>query len=601
MKTIRSKIFLGVLFLFIIITVLSVIAIVFVNQLAQSSRGTIVDNYRTINYTTAMLSALDEMYLSQSKTDSSSTSSFIFAKKKFEENLSHEAANITEPGESELVSQLQSVYKGFIDIELNKAHGPNSAAFNQSYSDLKASVIAIYQLNMTAISNKNAAAENKAQKVTVYTLVIGGFSIILTLFFILTFPARIVKPIKELTSKIKAISHKDYNQQLNIHSNDELGQLANAFNSMAVRLKEFESQHIGEILTGKQRLEALVQNMQDGILVLDTKNQIVLANQVLADLSGISIRELLNKNISEVSVKNDLLRSFVAGLFETEKEPSGDKKTISHIRDNKEYYYELEIIPILTNSDNPDISQNMGNMIILKNITRYEERDVAKTNLISTVSHEMKTPISSINLTVKLLEDSRIGNLNSEQKELIQAIRQQSNRLSKVVNEILNYSQIETGNIRLNFSIVHPENIVDYATTALMIILSEKNIQLETEIEKDLPTLSIDVEKTVWILVNLISNAIRYSPKGGKIIISAGKDKNRGYFSVKDFGSGIAPEDQKKLFSRFTQVGERSQRGWGLGLAISREFVQAQGGTIKVESNENEGSEFTFYLPINFS
>lgn len=595
MNTIRSKIFSGVFFLFILITVLSIIAIVFINQLAQSSRGTIVDNYRTINYATEMLSALDEMYLSQTKIDSSSINGFINARRKFEENLGFEVSNITEPGERELVSQLQSVYTGFINLA-NKNHHPAPAVLNQSYKDLRSSVTAIYQLNMSAIINKNNAAENKAQKVTIYTLIIGGFSIVLTLFFILTFPARIVKPIKELTSKIKAISHKDYNQKLDIHSDDELGQLAGAFNLMADRLKEYESQHIGEILTGKQRLEALVQNMQDGILVLDVNNNIVLANQVISELSGLNIKTLNDKNISEVARQCDLINSLYTILQKHNQ--SEEIKPIRIVNEGKEYYYEPEFIPIITNSDIPDISQNMGNMIILKNITRFEERDVAKTNLISTVSHEMKTPISSINLTLKLLEDSRIGGLNSEQKELLQAIRQQSNRLSKVVNEILNFSQIETGNIRLNFSVVHPEEIADYATTALMIILSEKNIQLETEIEKELPTLSVDIEKTVWVLVNLLSNAIRYSPKGGKIILSIGRENERVYFSVQDFGPGIATEDQKKLFSRFTQVGERSKRGWGLGLAISKEFVHAQGGNIKVYSSENKGSTFIFYLPI---
>ncbi|HEY6907302.1 MAG TPA: HAMP domain-containing sensor histidine kinase, partial [Ignavibacteriaceae bacterium] len=232
------------------------------------------------------------------------------------------------------------------------------------------------------------------------------------------------------------------------------------------------------------------------------------------------------------------------------------------------------------------------------NVTWFEERDVAKTKMISTVSHEMKTPISSINLTVKLLEDQRVGQLNNEQKELVQAIREQSNRLSKVVNEILNYSQIETGNIRLNFSDVQPDDIIDYATTALMILLSEKNIQLETEIENDLPLLKIDIEKTVWVLVNLLSNAIRYSKQDGKIILSAGRYKEQVFFSVKDQGPGISEEDQKKLFSRFTQLGQKSERGWGLGLAISREFVQAQGGTIKVDSSPGQGSKFTFYLPV---
>ena len=237
-------------------------------------------------------------------------------------------------------------------------------------------------------------------------------------------------------------------------------------------------------------------------------------------------------------------------------------------------------------------------MIILKNITWFEERDTAKTKLISIVSHAMKTPISSLNLTVKLLEDARVGDLNTEQKELLHAIREQSNRLSRVVNEILSYSQVETGNVRLNFSDAQPEDIIDYATTALMILLSEKNIQLETKIENDLPLLHIDIEKTVWVLVNLLSNAIRYSKENGKIILSSGKDANYVFFSVKDFGPGISPEDQKKLFSRFTQLGKKSERGWGLGLAIAKEFVNAQGGSITVKSSPGEGSEFTFSFPV---
>ena len=218
MKTLKSKILLGVLFLFAIIIALSLIDIVFINQLAQSSKGTIVDNYRTIDYTNSMLSAIDEMYLSRLGKDSSSMLQFLAAEKTFEQNLGNESANITESGESELVSQLQSVYNRFIDVSLNRGAGFDPAAFRESYDDLKSSVMAIYKLNMSAIINKNAAAESKAHNVTIYTLVIGGFSIILTLFFVLTFPARIVKPIKDLTSKIKAISQKDYNQKLDINS-----------------------------------------------------------------------------------------------------------------------------------------------------------------------------------------------------------------------------------------------------------------------------------------------------------------------------------------------------------------------------------------------
>jgi PAS domain S-box-containing protein len=607
MKSIRSKIFLGTLFLFLIIIASSITGIIFINQLAQSSKGTITDNYRSIDYTTGMLISLEEMYNAQIQLNSTSLSSipdsslitgFNNAKFVFEKNLNMELANITETGEGVLVNKLQSGYKTFISFiqgnhQTKEVYLPE---LEKNYRNLRNLINNIYSINMAAVVKQNSESGRKAEEITLYTSIIGAVCIILTLLFIITFPAKIVKPIKDLTNKIKAISQRDYNQKIEVSSNDEIGLLSQAFNLMAERLKEYESRQIGELLTAKQRLEALVHNMQDGILLLDSNNKIILANQVLAELSGIKVEELQNKNISDVAANNDLLRKMMESLNK-KPETESEKNTIRIVKDKKEYFYEPEMIPILTALDSIQ-EQNMGNMIILKNVTIFTERDAAKTKLISTVSHEMKTPVSSINLTLKLLEDTRIGELNTEQKELIREVREQTNRLSRVIKEILNYSQIETGNIRLNFSVVQPEDIIDYAITALMILVSEKNIQLETEIENNLPSLNIDIEKTVWVLVNILSNAIRYSSQGGKIILSAGKTGDRIFFSVKDFGPGISYEDQKKLFERFAQVGQRSERGWGLGLAISKEFVIAQGGSMKVESKPGEGSKFTFLLPI---
>jgi len=607
MKSIRSKIFLGTLFLFLIIIASSVTGIIFINQLAQSSKGTITDNYRTIDYTTNMLISLEEMFNAQyqlksaspgSLPDSSLIAEFNNSRLIFEKNLDMESANITEPGEEVLVNKLQSGYKTFIGLingnhELKESFLPE---LKKNYKSLRDLINNIYSVNMTAVIKKNSESGRKADKIILYTSIIDIICVILTIIFIIAFPVKIVKPVKDLTNKIKAVSQRDYNQKIEVSSNDEIGLLSQAFNLMAERLKEYESRQIGELLTAKQRLEALVHNMQDGILLLDSSNKIILANQVLAELSGLKVEELQNKNIADVESNNDLLRKMM-GSLNKKPDTEGERNTITIVKDKKEYFYEPEMIPILTNVDNIH-EQNMGNMIILKNVTIFTERDAAKTKLISTVSHEMKTPVSSINLTLKLLEDTRIGELNNEQKELIREVREQTNRLSRVINEILNYSQIETGNIRLNFSVVQPEDIVDYAITALMILVSEKNIQLETEIENNLPSLNIDIEKTVWVLVNILSNAIRYSSQGGKIILSTGKTGDRIFFSVRDFGPGISYEDQKRLFERFAQVGQRSERGWGLGLAISKEFVIAQGGSMKVESKPGEGSKFTFLLPI---
>ena len=210
----------------------------------------------------------------------------------------------------------------------------------------------------------------------------------------------------------------------------------------------------------------------------------------------------------------------------------------------------------------------------------------------------MKTPLSSINLSLKLLEDKRLGELNKEQTEVINSLRQQSNRLSRVINELLDYSQIETGNIKLNFTSVKPEDIIELGVTALMMQAAEKNIHLETEIEENLPEVKADLEKVVFVFVNLLNNAIRYSKQNDKIKLQANKNNREVRFSVIDNGPGISKEDQEKLFQRFTQVGKKSRQGWGLGLAISKEFVQAQGGKIWVESEVGQGSKFIFSLPV---
>jgi NtrC-family two-component system sensor histidine kinase KinB len=163
---------------------------------------------------------------------------------------------------------------------------------------------------------------------------------------------------------------------------------------------------------------------------------------------------------------------------------------------------------------------------------------------------------------------------------------------------LLDYSQIETGNIRLNFTSVKPEDIIELGVTALLMQAAEKNIHIETEIEENLPEVKADLEKAIFVFVNILNNGIRYSKKDDEIKLKAEKHNNEIRFMVIDNGPGISKEDQEKLFQRFTQVGNKSRQGWGLGLAISKEFIQAQRGKIWIESEPGKGSKFIFSLPI---
>jgi two-component system, NtrC family, sensor histidine kinase KinB len=611
MKKIRSKIFAGLVFLFAVIILLSVLGIVFINQLASASKGTLSDNYRSVEYTMKMLKSLDRMYdykngiLSAGKENSAiemNDKGYSSEKQEFINNFNAERKNVTETGEKEIVNELYTNYTGFLDLIEQSPNNNISINARDSYYLTRQSIVDIYNINMSAIQKINIKIEETAKRVSYWMILVGVLSIIITLSFIIKYPGSIVNPILELTDKIKAISIGNYDQQLKFSSNDELGDLALAFNIMAGRLKEYEENTLDTLLIEKKRLDAVIENLLDAVFILDENKVFLMANRGALNLTGLRKEDIAGKYAPDIAMRNDLLREMIKGLVKNgdNENKDDDEKPIKIIQNKKEYYFSREIIEIKTKPSGSDIERIIGYILLLKNITLFEERDVAKTNLIATVSHELKTPISSINLSLKLLEDNRIGELNDEQKNLIVSIRQQSVRLSKMVNELLDFSQTETGNIKLKISKVRPEDIIDLSVTAIMMLLSEKKIQINLNISNNLPDVKADLEKTVWVLVNLITNAMRYTAENGYIDLNAEINNDFVKFSVKDNGPGISKEDQEKIFKRFVQVGNKN-KGTGLGLAISKEFVQAQGGKISVESELGKGSSFSFFLPINYS
>jgi PAS domain S-box-containing protein len=609
MKTLKGKISFGVIFLFTVILLLSISGIIFINKLAQKSKGTITDNYSSVDYTMNMISSLESIYNSQLRiirektpADVELKKSYIASKNIFEKNLQLETNNITEKGEGVLVNKLHLDYGHYLNLFDRIRNDPREneqqlKTLRDSYMGIKNEITEIYRINIAAISRKSNELQRTADDVIIYMLIAAGVSVLIALLFLFTFPSKIAGPIKELTQKIKSISERNYDQKLDINTKDELGELSKAFNTMVERLKIYEAKQIDRLLFEQKRLEAVVHSFEDGILLVDENRRIVLANDTILQLSGLKEGDISNKLITEAAEHNDLIKE----IYKTvqKKISNGDTgiKPIRIAKDGRESYFNIESEEIITYSELEKKEIFIGNLILLKNITKFQERDKAKTNLLATASHELKTPLSSINLSLKLLDDKRFGSLNKDQKEVLNSLRQQSSRLSKVINELLDYSQIETGNIKLTFSTVKPDAVLDIGITALMMQISEKVIDLKTCIEEDLPEIRVDLEKAVFVFINILNNALRYSKREDEIIIEVKKINNSVEFSIKDNGPGISKEDQEKLFQRFTQVGNSSKQGWGLGLAISKEFMEAQNGKIWIESETGKGSKFIFSFP----
>lgn len=609
MITIKNKITLGFGVLFVIILLLGVAGIAFINHLATKSRGTIVDNYHSVSYTVSMMEKLDELhrcnskFLSSEAPDSVELNKFKKANSEFERLLALESQNITESGEAGLVASLQEKYRNYLS-ESAEPEGKNlnrnqkSRVLDSLKAEVNNSILLIYKLNMNAILEKNDNLVSTANDLTVYKVIAVLISVIVSLGFIFYFPKQIIEPFRVLTQKMQLIIEGKYHQRLENVTKDEIGVLTTAFNNMAEKLESYEAQHYDEIIFEKKRMESLVESFEDAVFLIDENRNLALINKKFLKLTGLKHEEVINRNIEDIASRSDLLRQILNNIPISKKEPEVDQNPLRIVLDDDEYFFKMETDEILTYSAFLKKEIFIGTMVMLKDVTQFQKRDAAKTNLLATVSHELKTPLSSINLCLKMLNDERTGELNHEQKELIVSLRNQSNRLSRVIKELLDFSQIETGNIRLNIGVIDPANVLEMSAIALMMPISEKEIELVTEIEDDLPGVSGDIEKSVFVFVNLLNNAIRYSPKGGAVVLSVRRLDGFVEFAVRDSGPGISQKDQEKLFKRFARIDPKDKSGWGLGLVIAKDFVQAQGGEIFVQSDPGKGSCFSFTLPV---
>jgi len=578
---IKNKLRLGFGFLFVVVLFFGVVSIFYIHDISDNAKVILKNNYESLSFAREMRTILDVEKLPLSEK----------AKNDFDKQLVLQEHNITETGEAAATTRLR---KAFSNLQSPKS---DLAAQERAEYDARAQLRQIEKLNMQAIVRKNDRAQASVNNATLLLGLAGGFTFLILFSFSVNFPGFIANPLRALIDGIREISRKNYNQRLNFDKNDEFGEVAMAFNDMAARLNEWENSNLATVLSEKQRIEAIIEQMQDAIIGLNERQEILFINTVAENILNLKEQKIIGQRADKFIATNDLFKSIIE---------NNTLKSIKIALEGKELYYQLEsreiIIPNLNSraSDVLDIgSKSVGKVYLLKNITEFKEKDEAKTNFIATISHELKTPISSIKMCLKLLADERIGSVNAQQMELVDHIRDDSDRLLKITSELLDLSQVETGNIQLNFVPSDPSVIVDYALDAVKFPAGQKGIILDVVKQPNLSKVQVDVEKTAWVLVNFLSNALRYSPEKSKVTIKISEKNGSVIFSVKDLGKGIDEQYQKRLFDRYFQVPTDGQNksGSGLGLAISKDFIEAQHGTIWLESAIGEGSTFSFALP----
>ncbi len=560
----KTKLTVGLIFLFLVILVFGILGIASINLLSRDADLILKDNYESIIYGNNMLKALEQI---KTRKDALTL---------FDENLKKQEANITEPGEKELTEEIR---KNFEELKTAPADPSN-------YAEIRQSVEQVLDLNSAAIYRKNTFAQDAARNAKRWLAIIFTILTLVSFTFIFNLPGIVSGPIQSLSDGIKEIANKNYGKRIYLKQKDELGDLALAFNSMAEKLDHYEHSNIAKMQFEKSRIETIINQMRDGIIGLDANKNILFLNVVAQKLMGLKESDIVGKYAPDVAVKNDLMRK----LLQTNE----DKKDLKIYLDDKEGFFNKDILDVTNNRE------VIGQVIVLRNITLFHELNEAKTNFIATVSHELKTPISSIKMSTQLLGDKRTGPLTPDQEQLVNSVGDDADRLLKITSELINMAQVETGNIQFNLQPTPVEAIVEDAMDAVQIPAQQKNISIKTVFPPVKPQIRVDKEKTTWVLINFLTNAIKYSFESSAVEIRVNSQADRVEILVKDHGRGIDEKYLTRVFDRYFKVpGSHERSRTGLGLAISKEFIEAQGGKIWVNSRIGEGSEFGFSFMHN--
>ncbi|UYZ64730.1 HAMP domain-containing sensor histidine kinase [Hymenobacter weizhouensis] len=575
--SLKTKITLAFLTMLLLLVGVSAYTLYSLNRLDRSSRNVLQDNFYSVNLGQQMLRALDRMAAAPPA-----------GLPQFRAALTREAGNITEPGEREVVDSLTATLAAY-----ERNPGPALAG------RLRGQTYRMIEVNTQALTRKNEAANRAATQQSRYVLAMLTFALLVSLMFVLSVPEAAVSGLRKLSASIDNAARQDFSASVPTESHDEFGAVARSFNRLLVQLQDYRASTLAQLLAERNRAASIVNNLDEGLVLIDEHRRVLLANPVAAQLLALPVERLVGRPADELAQENDLLRELLRHLDVPAARRAQEAAPLLTLAQNgEEVYYRLAINDVVSFNQALDKMEFVGSILTLRNVSDFKRLDQAKSNFLATVSHELKTPLSSININLRLLQDERLP--AEERQRVAASIRQEVQRLQRMVGELLDVARLDAGaGIQLDLRPTDLAEVVRFATATVRAQLDDKRIRLALELPATLPAVRADVEKTTWVLINLLANAIRYSPPEEFLTVRADATGGVVQVSVQDRGPGIAAEHHDRIFQRFAQVpGPAGYRGGsGLGLSIAREFITTQGGRLWVESELGAGSTFHFTLP----
>jgi PAS domain S-box-containing protein len=581
-------------------------------EMGGVSRRIISNNYDSVV-------AAQEMKESLERQDSAALFALLGARDKamvhlrehrarFNANFQKAANNITEVGEPQAIEAIRrdrDIYYQMFDAFMNRVVGGESASGDElgerneyftrlepQFNKLRAECEHLLQLNQRAMLGKSEAAAGVAQLWFYRTLLIAGVLIAAGTLLAFFLANRIVEPLRQLTASTAKMAGGDLNAKVSVSSRDEVGVLAAEYNRMAERIRQLRSSDMGKLLVAQQTTEAAIDSLYDPVIVTDGEGCVTKLNPAAEEIFG-SEKENTGKHVGEVA-RDVRIASAVAEALESQRPVAGEgmSSLLPLAVDGSERAFRLRTTPMRDNGHHL-----LGAVTILEDITHLREIDRLKSEFIATASHELRTPLTSVQMGVHLLLEGALGELTDQQNEVLQACRQDCERLDKLMRDLLDLSKIEAGENQPQLAAISARDLLTTAVEELRPQVEAKDIKLSVDGPVDLPWVLIDRLQIERVISNLVINALRHT-KNGEIKINAEQRDNHVAISIGDTGSGIPTEYLPHIFDKFVQVPDAPTGGAGLGLTISKSIVEAHGGQISVQSQVGRGSTFTFTLPL---
>jgi signal transduction histidine kinase/HAMP domain-containing protein len=625
--SLRARLRLGLSVIAAALAILAAGAVASLDRLGGAVATILQENYASVIFCEDMKEALERqdsaaLFAATGRRDIAEPM-LLHNRTIFAEALAGEDRNITLAGEGDLVREIHARYEDYlraVDRALALPQAEQLDAYFREllprFTTIKDRIQAVLRLNQANMEAEDHRAKDLARRMVRAGIAASVITVLFAVWFAFWLSRSIARPVEALTQSAREIGEGNLDVSVDRPDIAELVALSGAFNRMAERLRAYRESSLGELLAAKDLARATLACMLDPVIVLDPAGGVLLANEAAEAAFGVEVGAADELAAREVSIPEEIAAARDRVLSTGEAVLPRSLSEAMHWRGAEgERYYLVRAAPLRTApKDRPSA------IVAAQDVTRFHRIDELKSDMVATVSHEFKTPLTSLRMATHLLLEPGTGPLTEAQRELVTTARDDTERLRAMVEDLLDVVRIEAEVGALHRVPVEPFGLLCEVADAHRTLARDKEVTLEVEPAAQQGLVELDPERLGIALANLVSNAIRHTPRGGRVVLSEARDDKTIRIQVRDNGEGIDPAMLPRIFDRAVTAGAGPRSSpdgaagprssdapasadgsgrHGLGLGIAREIVLQHGGDLLVESEPGKGSVFTLVVPTD--